>query len=222
MKRILAFVLVLMLIPAIALCSTTKVLDKDTDLRPQGWTSGALTFKQGSSVELNDLGQVITGVLKENTYSLRPAGVAYVSLAMYVYPPYHSWYIYYQGDRSVTFDEYGWVLSGTISSDTDAYLVPNVDPLVRFKKKTVLLFDINRNVVNGTICDDTFLCPAGWGKFLANSSGILKFKAGTEVVFDSNAQVIKGTIANDLTVNGTTYPAGTTLQFSESSNPQRI
>lgn len=221
MKRILIVVMVLMLIPVTAFCSTTKVLDRETELRPQGWTAGALKFKQGSTVELNDRGQVITGVLKEDTYTLRPTGVAYVSLAMYVQPPRYSWYIYFTGGP-ITFDERGWVLSGTISSDTDTYLIPNVDPLVRFKKKTIILFDRNRNVVRGTICDDTFLCPAGWEKFLTNSSGILKFKAETEVVFGADAQVIKGTIADDLAVNGITYPAGTTLQFSESAYPQKI
>jgi len=222
MKRIFIFIMALMLFPAIAFCSTTKVLEQDTDLRPQGWATGALKFKQGSTVELNDQGQVITGVLKENRYVLRPAGVAYVSVAMFVDQPYYSWYIYYQGDRSVTFDERGWVLSGTISSDTDAYLIPNVEPLIRFKKKTVLLFDRDRNVVSGTICDDTTLCPAGWEKFLINSNGILKFKAGTEVVFGPNAQVLKGTIADDLTVNKRIYPAGTTLQFNQSDYPQKI
>ena len=221
MKRIFIFIMALMLVPAIAFCSTTKVLEQDTDLRPQGWTSGALKFKQGSAVELNDRGQVITGVLKEDTYVLRPAGIAYVSFAAYVQAPYHSWYIYFTGGP-VTFDERGWVLSGTISSDTDAYLIPNVDPLVRFKKKTTILFDRNRNVISGTICDDTLLCPAGWEKFLTNSSGILKFKEGTEVVFGPNAQVLKGTIANDLTVNGRIYTAGTTLQFSEFDYPQKI
>ena len=222
MKKLFALILVFLFVPAIALCSTAKILDQDTELRPQGWTSGALKFKQGSTVELNDRGQVITGVLKEDTYVLRPAGVAYVSLAMYVTPPYHSWYIYFQGGQSVTFDERGRVLSGTISSDTDAYLIPNADPLVRFKKKTILNFDRNGNVTNGTICDDTFLSPAGWEKFLNNSSGILKFQAGTEVVFGPNAQVLKGTIANDLTINGKIYPAGTRLQFSESDYPYRF
>ncbi|MDR3563267.1 MAG: hypothetical protein P4N59_17795 [Negativicutes bacterium] len=221
MKRLFIIFLAFMLIPAIAFCSTTKVLNQDTDFCPQGWTAGSLNFKHGTTVELNDRGQVISGVLN-HTYTLRPAGVAFVAQSMGMAAPYHSWYIYYQSDTSVTFDEHGWVLSGTTASDTDVYLIPNVEPLIKLRKGSVISFDKDRNLISGTIDDNTFLHPAGWTKFLPNSNGILKFKAGTEVVLGPNAQVIKGTIAEDLTVNLTTVSAGTTLQFSEFGIPQRI
>lgn len=219
MKKIFIILLAFMLIPSIALCSTTRLLDQDTDLRPQGWAGGSLKFKQGSTVELNERGEVISGALVYR-HDLRPTGQAWVSRGSIA--PYHSWYIYFAGNSSIIFDERGRVLSGTLGEDVDAYLIPNVEPLIKFRQGTVISFDKLGNLISGTLDRDLFLCPAGWRTFLPSNGGILKFKAVTEVVFGPYAQVVKGTIENDLTVNGITYPAGTTLQFSESAYPQKI
>ncbi|MBP2657260.1 MAG: hypothetical protein H6Q69_292 [Firmicutes bacterium] len=219
MKKVFIVFLMLMYIPVIALCSTTKVLDKDTELQPQGWTAGTLKFKQGGTVELNEQGQVISGILKSFS-QLRPVASAFSHALITA----RIGNIFFQSDYNVTFDEHGHVLSGILGTDSDVCLSPNTEPYVGFKYNTAILFDKDGNLIKGTICDDTLLRPIGWKNYLPidNNAGLIKFKAGTEVVLGANAQVIKGTIANDLTVNGITYPAGTTLQFSESAIPQKI
>lgn len=40
MKRIFIILIILMLIPVIAFCSTATVSDQDIELHPQGWTAG--------------------------------------------------------------------------------------------------------------------------------------------------------------------------------------
>ena len=209
MKKILVLLLVFTLIPSLALCSTARVADNATDLQPQGWTSGTLAFKPDSTVELNEKGDVVSGVLKYNEH-LRSVGIGY---SMGSGTPAR---LYYKGSDATTFfDERGRVISGTLAGHYNyIYLIPNYEPLVLFKTGTSILFDKNGNVLKGTLRDDTVLRPAGLKS--------VKFKSGTEVIFGSNAQVISGTIANDLTVNAITYPAGTTLQFSESAYPQKI
>lgn len=223
MRRILIFCVIFMLFPTIALCSMTKVLDRDTELHPQGWISGSLKFKQGTAVELNERGEVISGVLRSYE-NLRPAGRGTIGFGSWGTPS-HGGFISFKGDNSITiFDEHGYVTSGTIGEDSDIYLCPNNEPMVNFKFGTAISFDKEGNLINGTLKENTYLRPVGWNKLSATNSdgGFLKFQAGTEIILGSNAQIIKGTIADDLTVNGRVYPAGTKLQFSESDNPQRI
>jgi hypothetical protein len=209
MNRIFSMLLVLMLIPASVFCSTATVTDREVNLQPQGWVSGTLAFKPGSTVELNKKGEVISGVLKYNEY-LRSVGIGY---SMGSDTPAR---LYYKGsDATTVFDERGRVISGTLAGHYNyIYLIPYSEPLVLFKIGTSITFDKNGNVLKGTLRDDTNLRPTGLKS--------TKFKAETEVVFGPGAQVIKGTIANDLSLNGTTYPAGTTLQFSESDYPHKI
>lgn len=213
MKKFLTCVLAFMLFPAIAFCSTTKVLDQDTDFHPQGWTSGTLRFKQGSQVELNDGGEIIAGVLKYNEV-LHSLGRGTHLLVI-------SNYFEYKAGTKITFDERGFVSSGTIGQDAYIYLIYISEPQVRFQGGTIISFDKDGNVINGTLNKDTSLRPVCW-QTLQKDAGYITFKTNTEVTFGPNAKVIKGTIANDLTVNGITYPAGTTLLFSESANPQKI
>lgn len=245
MKRFFILFLVFMLIPAMAFCSKTKVLEQDTELHPQGWISGLIKFKQGTTVELNDNGEVISGVLKYNKY-LRSLGcgisakegnlVAYPIIGSAAFPPgsvgFYStgpYYVYgnifnFKGSDSVTtFDERGYVISGTLADDTRIYLLPFAEPEVSFKGSTQVTFDKKGYLTSGTLKDDAFLHPVGWKNYLPldNTAGFLKFKAGTQVTFGPDAQVLKGTIATDLAVNGITYPEGTTLQFSESALPQK-
>ena len=217
MKRILFFLLTLMLSPAIALGYTATVPEQDIGLHPQGWVSPAgIKFEPGSQMELNEHGEVISGVLKFGEY-MRSVGKCTTPL---LGRPLVSNFISFKG--RITFDEQGRVFSGTLSGNNDVYLIPDVESSVIFKGGTTILFDKNDNVKVGTLGYDTFLRPAGWEKFLPANAIFIKFKAETEIVFGANAQVLKGKIANDLQINGTTYPAGTTLQFAEAAYPQKI
>lgn len=220
MKKIFVIFLACMLFPVVAFCSTNKVLDQDAELHPQGWTSGTLKFKQGSSVEFNEQGEVISGVLQFNEV-LHSMGRG----RFFGYPlgsHRTSSYLNFKADSRITFDERGLVVSGSLAEDTYLYLIYMSEPEVKFQGGTTIMFDKNGNVSKGVLNKDTLLRPVGSKLFAPKNAGFLTFKAGTEVVFGPNAQVIKGTIANDLMVNGKTYPAGTTLQFGESTGPQKI
>jgi hypothetical protein len=219
-KRIFIILLVLMLIPAIAFCSTTKVIDQDMALHPQGWPYGVLTFKGGTQVTLNENGEVITGVMRNNEELIV---VGSVSFGRNFSEEKEFYLIYFKGD-TITFNEKGEVISGTIGSWCFAQLIRNSGAYVKFQPNTVLAFNSDGSVKQGTLARDYDLRPTGWRNFLPldNNAGFIKFKEGTEVIFGVSAQVIKGTIANDLTVNGIKYPAGTILQFSDSANPQKI
>ena len=217
MRKILGFFLAFIIIPVVAFCSTTKVLDQDTVFRPQGWTADALKFKQGSAVELNDIGEVVSGITK-NYEILRPIGMGSTYSDSF---GIHFGQIVFNKGSKVVFNEQGYVISGVLGSEAVIYLIPNKEPLVAFRANNTILFDTNGNLINGTLSNDTFLRPAGSNLFLSNG-GILKFLSKTEVVFGPSAQVIKGTIAEELTVNGTLYPIGTSLQFSEADLPQKI
>lgn len=120
------------------------------------------------------------------------------------------------------FDDHGGVISGTLSGSSFIYLIPDVDPGIKFKGNTDIVFYKNGNLKTGTLNEDYYLRPLGGSNFLPPTAGFIKFKAGTDVVFGTDAQVVEGTIADDLTINRITYPAGTKLQFNESDNPRKI
>ena len=53
---------------------SSRMLDKNTELHPQGWSVGeTIKFKKKTAVRLNDIGEVISGTLADDTY-LRPQG----------------------------------------------------------------------------------------------------------------------------------------------------
>lgn len=223
MKRIVVFFLAFMLIPAIALCSTTKVLDRDTALHPQGWSAGTLMFKGGTQVTLNENGEAVTGIMC-NSESLITAGMAFAFQAGMIIEEKNLYHISFKGDPyPISFNEKGEVISGTLNHFYWIRLLGKTDPPVRFKNSAIAFYP-DGSVKQGTLDDSYEIRPAGWRNFLPldDNAGFIKFQAGTEVVFGPGAQVIKGTIANDLMVNGVRYSAGTTLQFSESAFPQKI
>ena len=47
----------------------TRMLAKDTELHPQGWTVGDfIQFKKDTAVTLNNLGEVVSGTLAKDTF----------------------------------------------------------------------------------------------------------------------------------------------------------
>jgi hypothetical protein len=221
MKRVIIILAVFLVIPAVAFCSTTKFMERDTELHPQGWIAGALTFREGTTVTLNDNNEVISGDLRWNERLLT---VGYSSAlfeglagegarALVAFKP-----------GRVTFNERGLTLSGTLQHDATVILYGDANPVVYLKYCTYIEFNNDGSLLRGTPKADTYFHPKGWRTSLPNdtNAGFVKFKGLTEVLFGSNGEVITGTLANDVTINGTTYPAGTTLRFSETANPQRI
>ncbi len=222
MKKALIIFLLIMLVPTIALCSTTKVLDRDTDLPIQGSVTGLVTFKQGTTVELNERGEVISGVLKSNQEVYCRSG-SYTLIKLYDTILGFSCIRIKGGDAVTTFDEQGSVISGTLNEDAELIIVNNKAQKISLKYETPFAIDKNGNLLSGFPKSDTYLRPVGWQNFMPkdNYAGFVKFKAVTEITFGPNGEVVRGTIADQLTVNGITFPAGTRLQFSPSGYPQK-
>ena len=75
LKRLIIFVFMLCFaVTGTAFAATSRTLDKNTELHPQGWSVGeTIKFKKNTAVRLNDNGEVISGTLADDTY-LRPHG----------------------------------------------------------------------------------------------------------------------------------------------------
>jgi len=225
----------------------TKALSKDTKLYPQGWTVGdRIEFKDNTSVTLNELGEVVTGTLVGDTY-LQPCGwdrvigdyyysTAYatdIGLSFHrYYPPFIEraynvvipsyGHLNYKGGSSVTFNEKGYVISGTIQDKATIQVVKDRYGYVTFKAESVLVFYESGAIFSGVLDSDTSLRPAAWRKQMAagNNAGFIKFSAKKPVQFQENGEVASGTVKEAVTllsVEGTArlFPAGSAVTFSD-------
>lgn len=136
-KAVIFTVLLCFGIGNLCFADSSRMLDKNTELHPQGWSVGeTIKFKKKTAVRLNDIGEVISGTLADDTY-LRPQGwqriindnyfvSAYTGGAWF--PRYHRYWsgsvynialpsyghLRYKDDTAVTFSKQGTVLSGTM------------------------------------------------------------------------------------------------------------
>lgn len=212
MKKIFILLLCFITLASLSVCSaaTIKVLDKDTDLHPNGWVSSILKFKQGTSVTLNDRFEVISGTLVFYE-SFRTVGKSYRSGGSPL--PKEVGRVLFKPDNPITFNDDGEVISGTVAENCSVNLLTKKDYFVRFKERTFISFNNDGNVLQGTLAEDTYLRPVNWQKLLPRdeNAGFLKFASGTEVFFNENGQAIKGTLTTDFK----NYKAGTTILFNE-------
>lgn len=215
-KTCITMVLAACLLAQIA-SAASITLDKNTMLIPQGWSVADedLKFKKDSTAELNEYGEVISGILNKNTY-LRPTGwrnlindYCYLESSAGFFPRFfHSWdlrygvvvptygHVRYSGDRLVEFAADGTVLRGVIDHKVTVTLNKDKYGFVDFKSGTILSFDQEGHVVHGTLASDTYLRPLGWQKHSADktNAGFLLFKSGTTIDFNADGEVISGTL----------------------------
>ncbi|MDT8901224.1 hypothetical protein [Anaeroselena agilis] len=219
-KILLVLVFVCLSFSSASAAPITKTLAEDTLLHPQGDVSGSVKFKGGTSVTLNEQYEVISGTLKYYGF-LIPASKGF----FYFYDKdLHSTLMIFKPDTCpIVFNARGEVLSGQIGEDA-SFLIWGSASHATFKKNTYIEFDEQGYVKTGTIYSDITFRPLGWRNFLPldDNAGFILFKGETEVFFGPGGQVSRGTIAKEFKINKITYPAGTTLQFSESSDPQIV
>ena len=212
-------------------------LTKDTKLHPQGWMVGdQLKFKKETSVLTNELGEVISGILANDTF-LRPSGwqrvfndYSYISTYAGV-DPFSSHYqhffvgkayniavssyghLLYKGGTQVVFNEYGEVISGTIAEDATIQLVKDKYGLLNFRADNILSFYESGVVKSGVLDEDTYLRPVGWkNNYLAGeSAGFVKFTAKKKIEFNEYGEVIYGTLKEPLKWHS---PDGSPIEFS--------
>lgn len=218
-KAVIFAVLLCFGIGNLCFADSSRMLDKNTELHPQGWSVGeTIKFKKKTAVRLNDIGEVISGTLADDTY-LRPHGwqriindnyfvSAYTGGAWF--PRHHRYWqgsvynialpsyghLRYKDDTAVAFSKQGTVLSGTIASRATVSLGEGQYGFVTFADSSILEFYDNGAVKMGTLNEDTQLRPAFWQQNMADNSnaGFVEFKKDTCVYFDENGLVTAGTI----------------------------
>lgn len=202
-----------------AYADSSRTLDKNTELHPQGWSVGeTIKFKKKTAVRLNDAGEVISGTLTDDTY-LRPQGWQRVINDNYFvsaytggawFPRHHRYWpgsvynialpsyghLRYKDNTAVTFSAQGTVLSGTLAARTTISLGDGQYGFVTFADSSILEFYDNGAVKMGTLNEDTQLRPVFWQQNMADNSnaGFVEFKKDTRVYFDKSGLVTAGTI----------------------------
>lgn len=202
-----------------AYADSSRTLDKNTELHPQGWSVGeTIKFKKKTAVRLNDVGEVISGTLADDTY-LRPQGWQRVINDNYFVSAYTggAWFprhyrywpgsvynialpsyghLRYKDNTAVTFSAQGTVLSGTLAARTTISLGDGQYGFVTFADSSILEFYDNGAVKMGTLNEDTQLRPVFWQQNMADNSnaGFVEFKKDTRVYFDKSGLVTAGTI----------------------------
>lgn len=224
MRKIIKLIIISLMCSSLAYAAPiTKTLDKDTNLHPQGWPSGVITFKDGTSVSLNDNGEVISGTLKKEEPLILVGSAYFEAYSDPVLNGKDIKRISLIG--TVTFNDKGEAVSGELALPAWFNLIKdNEDYPIKFDENTMIYLSPDGSVAQGTIAQSTLLRPVGWKKYLPidDNAGFILFQSDTEIIMGADVQVLKGTIANKLTVAGVTFPAGTTLQFSETSTPQVV
>ncbi|BBB91519.1 MAG TPA: hypothetical protein PKA28_13960 [Methylomusa anaerophila] len=221
--------------------AATRTLPKDAKLHPQGWAVGDLIqFKKGTTVSTNDLGEVVSGTLADDTL-LQPRGwerviddyyyvSAYTDLSPY-FPRYPRFFaerkynmaipgyghLLYKGGSTVTFSEKGEVLAGTIAEPATVRLVAGKYGFVTFKPNTALAFYDSGALLSGVLDADTNLRPVGWAanNRADDSAGFIKFSGKKNVVFSENGEVISGTLKEPVKWHSTEGPV---REFSAQSS----
>lgn len=220
LKRMLVLALLLCFsVSSLAMADSSRALDKNTELHPQGWSVGeTIKFKKKTSVRLNDMGEVISGTLADDTY-LRPQGWRRVINDNYFvsaytggawFPRHHRYWpgsvynialpsyghLRYKDNTAVTFSTQGNVLSGTVASKATLSIGEGQYGFVTFADNSILEFYDNGAVKMGTLNEDTQLRPVFWQQNMADNSnaGFVEFKKDTRIYFDENGLVTSGTI----------------------------
>nr|WP_092072973.1 hypothetical protein [Dendrosporobacter quercicolus]NSL48822.1 hypothetical protein [Dendrosporobacter quercicolus DSM 1736]SDM52238.1 hypothetical protein SAMN04488502_105118 [Dendrosporobacter quercicolus] len=211
---------------ASAAAGESILLQKDTDLHPQGWSVGKfIKFKKDSVAVLNQTGEVISGTLDKNTF-LQPRGwnrvindYYYTTVRTDIGPFLHRYYhpfisreynvtipgyghLLYKGGAAVTFSEQGDVLSGTLADKATIRLGDNKYGFVTFKSNTLLEFYPSGAVKTGVLEEDTYLRPVNWRLLTGeeHSAGYIKFSKGRQLSFNEDGEVLTGAIKDKATL----------------------
>ncbi|MBP2652018.1 MAG: hypothetical protein H6Q74_2843 [Firmicutes bacterium] len=210
--------------------TTTKTLVNDTRIVPPGRISviGIPEFKKGTTVILNEKGEVMEGTL--TSYTDLPC----VGGAPFYYGSYFAndqslipnRILNFKPGTKVTFNEKGEVTKGTING---AFVFIPIDLVntVWVQDGTEVSFHENGVLSTGILHTSTYFRPLGWVKFINENNsenliapGFVLFKGGAQIAINDKGEVIKGTLNNDTKLisssgNIKVYEAGTTVEFDD-------
>lgn len=198
----------------------TKTLTADTKLIPSGFlaTDDPPTFKKGTTVTLNENGEVIEGTLAKDVI-LSCVPLVYEENGRHYFSPYKGWF---NLGRKVTFNSRGEVIKGTIADGKPVYFkVPlNSRSFITLKDLTEVSFHQNGMMAYGTPWWDLYLKPIGSKQIMDNGmGGLVQFKGGRQIELNAKGEVLKGTINKDTKLMSPAglkvYVAGTTVEFDD-------
>jgi hypothetical protein len=196
------------------------VVGKETKFHPQGWTVGDfIEFKKGTTITLNELGEVISGVLAKDTF-LYPRGwarvindyyyiTAYSDPIPYGYRFHHRLvdrsynmaipgynHLQFKGGTAVTFSQSGDILTGTIVGTAVLRLVEGKYGFISCRANSVLTFYDSGAIQSAVLAEDTYLRPFNWQKLLRQpeAAGFVKFCANKPITFNETGDVVTGTL----------------------------
>jgi hypothetical protein len=238
---------------SIAAASESKLVGKQTKFHPQGWTVGDFVeFKKDTTVTVNELGEVSSGVLAKDTF-LYPRGwervindyyyvTAYTDTISYWHrfgrrffdgrynmaiPGYN--HLLFKGGTRVTFSEKGDVLTGTLASEAALRLVEGKYGFISCRANTVLTFYDSGAIRSAVLSEDTRLRPFAWSKILQQpeAAGFIKFSANKPIEFSEAGDVVAGTLKEPvklLAADGEVreFAAATAVRFSEAGATAEI
>lgn len=221
MKLVLRSLVIIYFVMAMQVANAMEVvqLKSDTDLHPMGWISGSLSFKGGTTITINEFGEVISGVLTHYE-RLHPAA-DFANCIGTVDPADIDCVVFTRG-TTVTFNEVGEVLEGTLGENASIRMMGKNGHFGLASNSYIKFNPITRGVEVGMLNGHTYFRPTGW-KNIPNSTetaGYLLFKHGTVVKLNDKGEVQSGTIEKEIklyTVDGKMkkFEKGTFINFNE-------
>lgn len=214
-------VLFLFHVEIIYAASITKNLDEDTKLIPPGYKAIRFLpeFRKGTTVTLNEGGEVLEGTLATDPY-LHCVPLQYEVDGRVHFIEYG--YVFRDGTK-IMFNDKGQVVKGTFSHNTGLFIkVPlNGNSELQLRPLTEISFHPNGIMAKGTLdaYAATYLRPVGWQKIIgfSDKAGYVLFKEWTEIELNDKGEVIKGTLSTDTKLISSSGPkvfeAGTTIEF---------
>jgi len=147
----------------------SKSLDKDTLFFHDNWT-GWLWFKGGTSVTIDEKGQLVTGTLAQDSAFWTQGGNTIGQ-------------VLFKAGTTVNVNKLGQVITGTLAQDYPFWTPPppyNIGSIM-FKGGTSVTFNEKGQLVTGTLAQDLMLMNA--------KGAYQQYKAGSVVSFNDRGLV---------------------------------
>jgi hypothetical protein len=198
-------------------------------------------FKKGTTVTLNEYGEVLEGTLAEGISlpyetgkaqeavkpSYTPTVPMYVPMYIETGPRYRV--LRFKGDTRIVFNDRGEVVFGTIDGANQSIML-NYSNHISVADGEIS-FHRNGMLASCTLNDDSYLRPVGWQELLKDNfrdgtacPGYVEFVGRKPVKLNEKGEVLMGTLHNDTKLPGfnkfasdviakKVYEAGTEVEF---------
>ncbi len=209
----------------------TKVLEENMRITPPGTIASQRwnnipEFMKGTTVTLNEYGEVLEGTLSSTQELLCVAG------GTIYYRYYHNGsmvptrLLLFQSGTKVVFNEKGEVTKGTLAAGGSEAIPISPSNYIDVKVGSEVSFHGNGMLASCTFKFPTYIRPVGWQQNLTAGytnkfagPGFIEIKDETTVELNEKGELLKGTLNKDAKLpspNGIkVYEAGTTVEFDD-------